>query len=113
MPDTPRLRSCVILLIAILTLSGCDRLFEKGHNDQTAAAEKKASAGDFRAARQLYEASLDGTANTADVHYRLALLCGDKLKDPLGAMYHLDRYLDFVPTGPHARDAKNLVKDYE
>ncbi len=108
-----RLRGCAVLLATVLLLSGCDRLFEKGRSDQTAAAEKKAAAGDFRAARQLYEASVDGTATTAGTHYRLALLCGDKLKDPLGAMYHLDRYLDFAPSGPHARDAKNLVKDYE
>lgn len=113
MPRAPRLRAAVLLGCAVLAFSGCDRLFEKGARDETTAAEKKASTGDFRAARQLYEASLDGTAKTADVHYRLALLCGDKLKDPLGALHHLDRYLELAPAGPQAKDAKNLVKDYE
>src|SRR6187402_2343585 len=98
MPRTPCLPIAALLAVALFVLPGCDRLFEKGGNDQTAAAEKKVSIGDFRGAAQLYEASLDGTAKTAEVHYRLALLCGDKLKDPLGALHHLQRYLDFAPT---------------
>jgi LysM repeat protein len=86
---------------------------DKGAGDKIAAAEKKASVGDFRAARTIYEDALDGTAKTADIHYRLALLYGDKLKSPLDALHHLHRYLELVPSGSQARDAKNLIKDYE
>ena len=103
----------VLLALALLAAPGCDRLFDKGSKDDIAAAEKKASAGDFRAAAALYEAALDGTAKTADLHYRLALLYADKLKSPLDAVHHLDRYLDLAPAGPRAKDAKTLKKEDE
>jgi nucleoid-associated protein YgaU len=35
------------------------------------------------------------------------------LKSPLDALHHLDRYLELVPTGTQAKDAKNLIKDYQ
>jgi hypothetical protein len=105
--------SGALLACAMMTLPACDRLTDKGAGDKIASAEKKASAGDFRAACTLYEDALDGTAKTADVHYRLALIYGDKLKDPLDALHHLHRYVELVPTGSQAKDAKNLIKDYE
>ena len=103
----------VLLVLALLAAPGCDRLFDKGSKDDIATAEKKASAGDFSAAAALYEAALDGTAKTADIHYRLALLYADKLKSPLDAVHHLDRYLDLAPAGPRAKDAKTLKKEDE
>jgi LysM repeat protein len=60
-----------------------------------------------------YEAALDGTAATAEAHYRLALLYDGKLKSPRDAIHHLDRYLALVPEGAHAKDAKNLRKQTE
>ena len=102
-----------LLVLALFAAPGCDRLFDNASKDDIAAAEKKASAGDFRAAAALYEAALDGTAKTADLHYRLALLYADKIKSPLDAVHHLDRYLDLAPNGPRAKDAKALKKDDE
>ena len=102
-----------LAILGLLTASGCDRLFDKGSKDDIAAAEKKAAAGDFRGAVERYEAALDGTAKTADLHYRLALLYADKLKSPLDALHHLDRYLELAPAGPRAKDAKALKKEDE
>ena len=111
-PLPPALGKALLALV-LLAASGCDRFFDKGSKDDIAAAEKKAAAGDFRAAAGLYEAALDGTAKTADLHYRLALLYADKLKSPLDAVHHLDRYLDLAPAGPRAKDAKTLKKEDE
>ena len=102
-----------LAILALLAAPGCDRLFDQGSKDDIAAAEKKAAAGDFRGAVERYEAALDGTAKTADLHYRLALLYADKLKSPLDAVHHLDRYLELAPAGPRAKDAKVLKKDDE
>ena len=102
-----------LAVLALITAPGCDRLFDKGAKDDIAAAEKKAAAGDFRGAAGRYEAALDGTAKTADLHYRLALLYADKLKSPLDAMHHLDRYLELAPDGAKAKDAKALKKETE
>ena len=102
-----------LAILGLLAASGCDRLFDKGSKDDIAAAEKKAAAGDFRGAVERYEAALDGTAKTADLHYRLALLYADKLKSPLDAVHHLDRYLELAPDGAKAKDAKALKKETE
>jgi len=111
----PLRRTCAgaLLALALLAAPGCNRLFDKGSKDDITAAQKKAASGDFPAAVQLYEASLDGTAKTADTHYKLALLYADKLKQPIDAIHHLDRYLDLAPKGGHARDAGNLRKEVE
>jgi LysM repeat protein len=56
---------------------------------------------------------MDDTPATADIHYKLALLFDDKLKNPLAAMYHFQRYLDLKPNGSHAKDAGNFIKEDE
>src|SRR5438132_1346093 len=90
-----------LIALALLAFPGCDRLFDKGSKDEVYAAEKKVAAGDYRAAVALYEAAIDGTAKSAEVHYKLALLYDDKLKSPLDALHHMNRYLELAPTGTH------------
>ncbi len=65
----------IFLAFLLLALPACNRLFDKGSEDNTYAADKKAAAGDYLAAVSLYEAALDGTPKSAGmVHYKLALL---------------------------------------
>lgn len=90
---------------------GCEKLFQKDTERTVAAADKKAAAGDYRMAIKLYEASMDGTARTADLHYKLALIYDEKLKDPLNALHHFNRYLDLDPGGPHSKEAKVYQKE--
>ncbi|WP_049975674.1 Cell division protein CpoB [Chthoniobacter flavus] len=97
----------------MLALPACERLFDKGTKENIAAADKKAAAGDYRTAVDLYEGALDGTAKTAEVHYKLALLYDDKLKSPIDALHHMDRYIELAPNGPHVRDAKAYKKEGE
>src|SRR5436190_8989384 len=97
-------------IVAAICTAGCERLFDKGSKDDIEAAEKKAKAGDYRGAIRLYEASLDGTATTADVHYRLAVIYDDKLKSPTDAMHHFQRYLELAPNGTYAKEARDYKK---
>ena len=62
----------VALACILLASSGCDRLFDKGTRDFIQEGDKKARSGDAAGAVPLYEAALDGTAKSAEVHYRLA-----------------------------------------
>jgi nucleoid-associated protein YgaU len=101
------------LALMSLLLPACDRLFDKGSTEAIAAADKKVAAGDFRGAAAFYESALDGTAQTAEVHYKLALLYDDKLKSPLDALHHMNRYLELSPSGPHIRDARAYKKEGE
>lgn len=109
---SPLPRSCrlALLAFALLSASGCEQLFDKGMKADIALAEKKAAAGDFRAAVKYYEASLDGTEKSAATHYKLGLLYAEKLQSPLDAIHHFNRCLALAPGGPHAKDAERVRK---
>src|SRR5215212_5350204 len=100
-----RFGSSALAALSFMTLAGCDQLFQRDAKGQIEAASKKVTTGDFRGAIKLYEAALDGTAKTADVHYRLALLYDDKLRSPLDALHHMQRYLELAPKGTYAKEA--------
>lgn len=102
-----------LCVAATLLLAGCERLFDKGSKEQIAAADKKVASGEIQAALKLYESALDGTGETAIVHYKLALLYADKLKSPLDALHHFERYLDFAPNGTYAKEARAYRKEGE
>lgn len=76
-------------------------------------ADVKTGQGDFLRAINLYEAALDDSPHCAEVHYKLALLYDDKMKDPLNALHHFKRYLVLSPNGPRANDVKNFMKHDE
>lgn len=73
-------------------------------------ADAKATQGSYAEAINLYEAALDGTAGSADVHYRLALIYDDKMNDPLNALHHFKRFLTLEPAGKRAREVKDFMK---
>ncbi len=98
------------VLLAVLSLTGCDRMITPRSTQVTKDAEEKASAGEYLDAINLYESALDGTAASADVHYQLALLYDEKMKEPLMALHHFKRYLTLVPTGSRAEEAKKFMK---
>ena len=105
-PSDPRRRAVVLSLLITFWLAGCDR---SPFNDSERAldqAEQKQAAQDFRGAANSYERALDGTSKTADVHFRLGLLYDGKLDDPVGAVHHFRRYIEFLPNGPHAKEAQ-------
>lgn len=97
--------------VATLTFAGCERLFDNGAKENVAAAGKKAQAGDFRGAIKLYEAALGSAETNADVHYRLAVIYDDKLKRPIDAMHHFQRYLELAPEGAFAKEARAYKKE--
>jgi LysM repeat protein len=96
-----------------LSVGGCDRMIAP-HNAQVIKdAESKSADGNYLRAITLYESALDGSAKSADIHYRLALLYDDKMHDPLNALHHFKRYLTLAPSGPHANEVKNFMKKDE
>ena len=73
-------------------------------------ADAKAAEGNYAQAVNLYEAALDGSASSADVHYKLALIYDDKMNDPLNALHHFKRFLTLEPSGPRAQEVKGFMK---
>jgi nucleoid-associated protein YgaU len=106
-------RAGFVLGVAVwsLAVAGCDKFPSSDSKPDRAAAEKKAAAGEFEAAVNLYEAQLDGSPKSAEIHFRLAVLYDEKLKNPVGAMHHFGRYLELQPKGPHAKAAKDYKSE--
>ena len=96
-----------------LSVGGCDRMITPRNTQVIKDAESKAADGNYLRAITLYESALDGSAKSADIHYRLALLYDDKMHDPLNALHHFKRYLTLAPSGPHASEVTNFMKKDE
>jgi nucleoid-associated protein YgaU len=92
---------------------GCDRMITPRSAQVIKDAESKTADGNYLRAITLYESALDGSAKSAEIHYRLALLYDDKMHDPLNALHHFKRYLTLAPSGPHAVEVKNFMKKDE
>jgi tetratricopeptide (TPR) repeat protein len=102
--------SISLLLGALLLLGGCNRMATPPAVQMVKDADARAANGDFLQAVSLYESALDGSAGSADIHYKMALLYDDKMGDALNAMHHFKRYLTLAPTGPRAEEVKNFMK---
>jgi len=96
-----------------LAIGGCDGMITSRSTQVIKDAESKSADGNYLRAITLYESALDGSAKSADIHYRLALLYDDKMHDPLNALHHFKRYLTLAPTGAHASEVKNFMKKDE
>src|SRR5438876_4255292 len=100
-----------ISIIFICGLAGgCDRMGGSRSSQLTQDADSKSAQGDFARAIDLYEAALDDSPRSPEVHYKLALLYDDKLNDPVSALHHFKRCLALSPNGPHANEVKNSIK---
>ena len=102
-----------ICLGLAFSFGACDMMITPRNVQVIKDAESKSADGNYLRAITLYESALDGSAKSADIHYRLALLYDDKMHDPLNALHHFKRYLTLAPTGPHASEVKNFMKKDE
>src|SRR6266852_736349 len=108
--DNLRFHIFTAALCSILLLSACDRMVTSRNTRLVKEADWKAAQGDYLWAINLYEAALDGTPQSAEVHFKLALLYDDKMNDPLHALHHFKRYLVLDPNGSHAVEVKDFMK---
>ena len=107
--DNPRLHIFVAAISILLLLNSCERMVTSRNMRLVKEADWKAAQGDYLWAINLYEAALDGTPQSAEVHFKLALLYDDKLNDPLHALHHFKRYLVLSPEGAHAAEVKDFM----
>ncbi len=100
-------------LIAVVLLSwvaACDRMITPHNTQVVKDADSKTAQGDYLRAINLYESVLDGTPETAEIHYKLGLLYDDKLNDPVNALHHFKRYIAMRPDGSRASEVKQFIK---
>ncbi len=106
-----QMRRIATMSVALtLCCASCNRLATPPAKQRLKDADTKANSGEFLQAIALYEDALDGTARSADIHYKLGLLYDDKMKEPVNAMHHWKRYLILSPTGNHAAEVKEFIK---
>lgn len=103
----------VFTLLATFSLCSCEQLFDQGKSKNLELAKKKAAAGDYQGAITHYEASLDTSLESADTHYRMALIYADKLHSPVDALHHYERYLRLAPRGTYVKEARAYRKEGE
>src|ERR1700731_1826142 len=108
--DNSRLHILAASLSILMLFSSCARMVTSRNSRLVKEADWKAAQGDYLWAITLYEAALDGTPQSAEVHFKLALLYDDKMNDPLHALHHFKRYLVLSPNGAHAGDVKDFMK---
>lgn len=108
--DKLRLWIVSCLLLTALSLGGCGRITTSRNSQLIKEADWKAAQGEYLWAINLYEAALDGTPQSAEVHYKLALLYDDKMNDPLHALHHFKRYLILNENGVHANEVREFIK---
>jgi len=108
--DNPRFYIFAVCFVIFPLLSACDRMVTSWNAQLVKEADWKAAQGDYLWAINLYEAALDGTPQSAEVHYKLALVYDDKLNDPLHALHHFKRYLVLNPNGSHTVEVKDFMK---
>lgn len=101
---------CFLSILLAITVAGCERMVTPHNAQLVKEADAKAQQGDFLWAINLYEAALDGTPQSAEIHYKLALLYDDKMNDPLHALHHFKRYLTLNPNGKHADEVARFMK---
>jgi nucleoid-associated protein YgaU len=102
----------VFATVFALLLVACDE--RDARREANEAGDKKARAGAAKDAIGEYESAFDGTAKSAEMHYKIALLYDEKLKSPLDAIHHYERYLELAgPEGKRLKEAKAAKADCE
>jgi LysM repeat protein len=94
----------------LLALTACDKVITDRPKHKMVVAEQRAKARDYTGAVGIYESALDGTADTAEIHYRLAVIYDEKLNAPASAAHHFRRYLELAPKGAFANEASAYIK---
>ncbi len=102
-----------LILFSLGGLGGCDRMITQRQGQLSKDGDTKTAEGNYTQAINLYETALDGTPDSADVHYKLALIYEDKLNDPLNALHHFKRFLALEPSGKRAQEVKGFMKRNE
>jgi|GEM_PF-1066309 len=101
----------ILLAAVVLLLAGCNQ--KDSMKEAMNSAEKRVKLGDYKGAIEFYEGALDGTTKSADIYYKIGMLYDDKLKEPLHAIHHYDRYLEIAPEGGYIKEVKIARGDCE
>lgn len=108
-------RSLCILIISSLALAGCDMAnkeeaqYDDARNPKYKQAQQDLDNNNPAAAVADYEAALGLNPKLAGAHYELGILYGDKLSEPVGAIFHFKKFLELAPTSDKADQVRAWI----
>lgn len=89
-----------------VALAGCEPSGQSAADDEKephfVLGQNRVNAMDFQGAVEAFEESLEANPHSAQAHYQLAMLYGEKENNPAAAIYHYQQYLRFDPKAPNA-----------
>lgn len=101
-----RTLSSVFAICLGAALGGCEPSDQNGADDEKephfVLGQNRVNAMDYSGAVEAFEESLEANPHSAQAHYQLAMLYGEKENNPAAAIYHYQQYLRFDPKAPNA-----------
>jgi LysM repeat protein len=89
-----------------IALGGCEPSGQNAADDEKephfVLGQNRVNAMDYSGAVEAFEESLEADPHSAQAHYQLAMLYGEKENNPAAAIYHYQQYLRFDPKAPNA-----------
>jgi|TARA_B110000495_G_scaffold98834_1_gene85476 tetratricopeptide (TPR) repeat protein len=108
-----RLSSGLAVLFALLFLVGCPQRTQELLPEIQERAYRRGQGlqreGNHREALIAFEEVIAGRAKAPESHLEVGLIYLNKIKDPVSAYYHFNRYLTINPNGEHANRVKEQV----
>ena len=87
-----------------------DTQYDDERNPYYKEAEQDLDNNNATAAVSDYEAALAANPKLAGAHYQLGVIYGDKLNDPVGAIYHFRKYLELDPASDKTDQVKAMIE---
>ena len=87
-----------------------DTQYDDSRNPYYKEAEQDLDNNNAAAAAGDYEAALAANPKLAGAHYQLGVIDGEKLNDPVGAIYHFRKYLELDPASNKADQVKAMIE---
>jgi nucleoid-associated protein YgaU len=84
--------------------------YDDSRNPYYKQAEQDLDNNNPAAAVNDYQAALAADPKLAEAHYQLGVVYGDKLNDPVGAIYHYRQYLALDPASDKAGEVKERIQ---
>ncbi|HUB66990.1 MAG TPA: tetratricopeptide repeat protein [Candidatus Methylacidiphilales bacterium] len=87
-----------------------DTQYDDSRNPYYKQAEQDLDSNNPAAAVNDYQAALAADPKLAEAHYQLGVVYGDKLNDPVGAIYHYRQYLALDPASDKSGEVRDKIQ---
>jgi len=107
--QTSLLLVCLVGLFSGCAPSGVEILSETDEKQYQLAQDYK-SQGRMEEALSAFHRVIDARRDSPESHFEAGYIYLHELKDPVRAIYHFDRYLQFKPQSPQAGQVRQLIE---